>query len=75
MESKLLEVVNTVLRNAGIPPVDELTADMDLKKDLELDSISVAELIASIDVAFDTDINAEGMIEKVGDIQNRLTNK
>ena len=46
---------------------------MNLKNDLELDSISIAELIASIDVVFDTDINSEGMVETVGDIQNRLS--
>ena len=73
MEGKLLETINQVRINSGLSKVESITPDMNLKNDLELDSISIAELIASIDVVFDTDINSEGMVETVGDIQNRLS--
>ena len=73
MEGKLLETINQVRINSGLSMVESITPDMNLKNDLELDSISIAELIASIDVVFDTDINSEGMVETVGDIQNRLS--
>lgn len=72
MKEKLLTIINEIRTNSGLPLVDSLEAEMDLRKDLELDSISIAELIASVDMAFNADINAKGMVETVGDIFNRV---
>ncbi len=73
MQEKLLSVINSVLSNSGLDKITQLNPNADLRNDLELDSISLAELVALIDNRFGVDINAEGMIETVGDIQNRLS--
>ena len=72
MNNKLLEVVNTVRKNSGLESIDVLNDELHLKDDLEFDSISIAELIASIDVAFNIDINSDGMIQTIGDIKKVL---
>jgi acyl carrier protein len=70
--TKLLKIINQVLENAGNAEIEVLTTNTDLRKDLDLDSISMAELIVTIDDAFGVDINAQGMIQTIGDIQHRL---
>jgi len=70
---KLTTIINTVLTNIGLDAVEELRPEMDLRDDLQIDSISFAELIVHIDEEFGIDVNSEGQINTVGDIQKRLT--
>ena len=73
MEQKLLKIINQVLENSGLDLLDNLTDQTSLRDDLQLDSISMAELIASVDIAFNADINAGEMVETLGDIKNKIS--
>jgi acyl carrier protein len=73
MDKRLLFVLNSVLNNAGLDTINTLESAATLRDDLELDSISIAELIASIDVEFDVDINEGEMVQTIGDIMDKLS--
>ncbi len=70
---KLTTIINKVLTNIGLDAVEELRPEMDLRDDLQIDSISFAELIVHIDEEFGIDVNKEGQINTVGDIQQQLS--
>lgn len=70
---KLTTIINKVLTNIGLDAVEELRPEMDLRDDLQIDSISFAELIVHIDEEFGVDVNKEGQINTVGDIQKQLS--
>jgi len=69
---KLKTVINKVLTNIGLDAVEQLRPEMDLRDDLQIDSISFAELIVHIDEEFGIDVNQEGQVNTVGDIQKQL---
>ena len=73
MESKLLDILNTLLEEIGMDKIENLTATDDLKEDIGLDSISYADLIVQIDDAFGTDINSGEAINTVQDVLDRLS--
>ncbi len=72
MDSKLVEILNTVRVNSGLSPLASYSKDLDLRDDLEFDSISIAELVASVDITFNSNVNEDGMVQTVGDIQDKL---
>ncbi len=73
MESKLLDILNTLLEEIGMDKIDSLTPTHDLKEDIGLDSISYADLIVQIDDAFGTNINSGEAINTVQDVLDRLS--
>ena len=72
MSRSLLDIVNEVRNNSGLDSLEKIGTDLNLKEDIELDSISMAELIALIDVNFNVDVNADGMVQTIGDIESQL---
>ncbi len=72
MQDKLLDVLNNTLKGVGLDAVETLNANADLRDDLQIDSITFAELIVNIDEAFSCNINAEGQVNTVGDILEQL---
>lgn len=72
MEEKVLAIVNTVLQNRGRAVVSGLNAAQDLRKDLGLDSLDLAELTVRVETEFDVDIFADGLVATVGEIYAKL---
>ena len=72
MQDKLLNVINTTMKGVGLDAIESLDAKADLRDDLQIDSITFAELIVNIDEAFGCNINAEGQVNAVGDILEQL---
>ncbi len=72
MQDKLLDVLNNTLEGVGLDAIERLDANADLRDDLQIDSITFAELIVNIDEAFSCNINAEGQVNTVGDILKQL---
>ena len=68
----LLTIFNTVLSNNDLPQIDSLDRETYLMKDLELDSIMLAELTVRIEDEFDVDVYENGMVHTVGDILDIL---
>lgn len=72
MSASLLEIINQVRTNKGLPEVDAVTASLRLREDLGFDSLDLAELTARIDEAKGIDIFAQGVLATVGEIEQRL---
>ena len=60
------------MTGVGMDALESLDANADLRDDLQIDSITLAELTVNIDEAFNSDINAEGQVGTVGDILKQL---
>ncbi len=73
MDEKLLEVINTVLQNRGRATVAELNDNHDLRKDLGMDSLDLAELTVRVEAECDVDIFADGLVNTVAEIRAKLS--
>lgn len=69
---KLLRVINGVLKNIGVKSITELDSSLNLRDDLEIDSISYAELVVIIEEEFQVNINQSDKAETISDIVQRL---
>ncbi len=72
MEKELLELLNTVLSNAGLDTISEMNKEQSLRDDLGLDSINLADLTVRIDDKFGIDVFEEDFIETVGQLLSIL---
>lgn len=72
IKESLLEVVNTVRSNKGVPALSALHPAMRLREDLGFDSLDLAELTARIDHRFHVDVFAEGIVTRVGELQRLI---
>ena len=72
MQDKLLSILNDTMQSVGLDAIETLDTNADLRDDLQIDSITFAELIVNIDEAFSCNINAEGQVNTVGDILEQL---
>jgi acyl carrier protein len=72
MEQKLLELFNIVLLNRGKDKVKKVTSKSNLRDDIGLDSLDLAELTVRIEAEFDIDIFEDGMVTTVGEIMEKL---
>ena len=74
MESKLLEIFNTVLSNRGKEIINELTANNHLRNDIGFDSFDLAELTVRIEAEYGIDIFEDGIVSRVSEIMEKLKN-
>ena len=75
METKVLQIVNTVLENRAKKKVTSLNWDTHLRNDLGFDSFDLAELTVRIEASYGVDIFEEGIINTIGEVLTKLTNK
>lgn len=75
MLEKLLGIVNIVRENKGLCKLERLKADDDLRRDLELDSLDLAELTVRIEKVTGIDIFADGFVNSIGEILSKLDKK
>lgn len=73
MESELLEIINTVLKNKNRKPIESLLPEAHLRNDIGFDSLDLAELTVRIEAQFDVDIFAEGMVNTVSEIIEKIS--
>lgn len=69
---KLLKIINTILSNSGKPLITELNPMMDIRNDLNFDSLGLAELTVRIEKEFDIDVFEDGLVFTVGEIKDKL---
>jgi acyl carrier protein len=69
---KLLSIINTILENAGNPTLTELKPGMDIRNDLNFDSLNLAELTVRIESEFSVDIFEDGLVFTIGEILEKL---
>jgi len=75
MIKKLLDVVNTVRDNKGLSKLEKIEHDDDLRRDLELDSLDLAELTVRIEKEIGIDIFADGLVSTIGEILAKIEKK
>ncbi len=73
-ESKviLLGILNEILEEADRKPISVLQEEMDLRVDLGMDSLMLAELTVRIEAEYHIDIFEESLVESVGDIIHKM---
>lgn len=72
MQSRLLEIVNTVRENKGLISVASLTPEQDLRTDLGFDSLDLAELTVRIEKETGIDIFADSFVNTIGEILQKI---
>ncbi len=77
METKQQEIIDVILlvyeENKGDKPaISELTMTTNLRNDLQLDSLDMAELMVRLEDKFGVDIFEDGVVATIGEIVNKL---
>lgn len=75
MQEKILKIINTVLDNRTKEKLTSINPDMHLRNDIGFDSFDLAELTVRIEAEYDVDIFEDGMVNKVGEILEKLNSK
>ncbi|MFZ3577526.1 acyl carrier protein [Virgibacillus sp. DJP39] len=75
MQDKLLEILNEMLEESGNNTIKSLEHSMDLRDDLNMDSLMLAELTVRLEDEFDVDIFEDGIVQTVGEIISKLEGK
>ncbi len=74
MEKKILESINRILENKSQKKIESINVETNLRDDIGLDSLDLAELTVIIEAEFDIDIFENGIINTVGEIFEKLKN-
>jgi acyl carrier protein len=69
---ELIEIINTVLKNADKEPVETFNDNLHLRDDLGFDSFNLAELTVRIEEKFGIDVFENGLINTVGELKKEL---
>ena len=72
MEKKILQIINKVLENNSRKKIESIDSETNLRDDIGLDSLDLAELTVLIEAEFDIDIFEDGIIITVGEIFEKL---
>jgi acyl carrier protein len=69
----LKSIINNILREKeGASPVETLSDDISLTKDLGLDSLHLAEMTVHLEDEYNVDVFAEDVPNTVGDVLEKL---
>ena len=76
MLESVREAINEVLVESGRAPLESLSAETNLRVDVGLDSLDLAELTVRIEFRHGVDVFSDGVIvETVGEIIQRIESK
>jgi len=65
-------ILDQMRKDLRLESIEEYKPEMALNDDLEIDSISYAELVVIIERKFAVDVNKQGRAETVGDLITRI---
>ena len=68
----LCNIINSIRQSAGRKPVSELKIEYHLQRDLELDSLELAEMTVLIESKFGVDVFEEEIVTTVRDVLKKL---
>jgi len=69
---KLKEIINQIRYNKDLDDVKDLNKDLDLRNDLGLDSLDLAELTVRIEKEYGLDVFEDGIVLTIGEILDKL---
>ena len=71
-QENLLEIINSILKNKGGKKVSVIKGNMDLRNDIGLTSLDLAELTVKIEDITGIDIFEDGLINTIEEIYYKL---
>ena len=72
IEIKLIEIINVVLGNRIKEKITFISPEMDLRNDIGLDSLDLAELTVRIESEYEIDVFEDGVVHTIGEIFEKL---
>ena len=72
MNEHLVAVINEVRANKEQHPLHNLCGSSRLREDIGLESLDLAELTVRIEEKFGMDVFADGLVQTVGEIQEKI---
>lgn len=72
IEKKITSIITGIQDSRSKPVAQSVTRDTDLRNDLGLDSLDLAELTVRIEAEFDVDIFENRIVNTVGEILDLL---
>ena len=73
MISILQNIINNVRENNGMPPLESISKNMDLRTDIGFDSLDLAELTVKIEKETGIDVFADSFVNTVGEILEKIS--
>jgi len=73
MISTLKDIINNVRENNGLPPLESISENMDLRTDIGFDSLDLAELTVKIEKETGIDVFADSFVNTVGEILEKIS--
>ncbi|UKS25974.1 phosphopantetheine-binding protein [Paenibacillus sp. HWE-109] len=73
--NQLLVIINEMLEESGKKSIETLEHSLNLRDDLNMDSLMLAELTVRIENECDVDIFEDGIVETIGEIITKLEGK
>ena len=74
MEKEIISIINLILENKNLNPIEELDNKVDLRNNLGFDSFDLAELTVRVESEFGIDIFEDGIVSTIGDVLIKLKN-
>lgn len=65
-------IINELLDDSGREPFPSLSRNMRLRGDLGFDSLELAVLTVKLEAHFGVDVFADGLVDTVGEVEDRL---
>jgi acyl carrier protein len=75
MVDKLREIINLILVKQGKSELENIDLKDNLKSDIGLDSLDLAELTVRLEEEFGVDVFEDGIVETVEEILTKLSKK
>jgi len=75
MVDKLREIINLILLKQGKSKLENIDLKDNLKSDIGLDSLDLAELTVRLEEEFGVDVFEDGIVETVEEILTKLSKK
>lgn len=75
LENKLKEFINIILEKKENDPIKKIDRNLSLREDLGFDSLDLAELTVRIEDEYNIDVFEDGIVDKVGEIIDKLTKR
>ncbi|MEM0966541.1 MAG: acyl carrier protein [Verrucomicrobiota bacterium] len=72
MSDPVVDAINTVRENLDLPAISDLDDAAQLRRDLGMDSLALAELGVRLEDATGIDVFSNRVVETVGDIRVEL---
>ncbi|MDP3071638.1 MAG: acyl carrier protein [Opitutaceae bacterium] len=73
MHSDLLRLIDEVRANKKQPPASGVTRATRLREELGFASLDLAELTVRIEERFGVDVFADGLVQTVGELDDKIT--